>query len=280
MTSDRRNRSIRATGSRGRARAWVALTRPVPASINDCEISFIGRQPIDLVRAHSQHTAYERALEGAGCEVRRLDARDDLPDSVFIEDTAVVFDEIAIVTHPGAPSRRAEVSGVTAALATWRTVHRIEAPATLDGGDVLAVGKRVYVGASARTNRDGIAQLAALLEPLGYTVRAVSVERCLHLKSAVTQVAEGAVLLNPALVDESHFRELEILRVDPQEPEAANALLAGTSLLYSSSYPLTQASLESEGIAVTTIDVTELAKAEGAVTCCSLIVSTSHSEIA
>jgi dimethylargininase len=258
----------------------IALTRPVPASINDCEISFIGRERIDLARARAQHAAYERALEGVGCVVERLGTEDALPDSVFIEDTAVVFDELAVVTHPGAESRRAEVAGVAAALARWRTLHRIEAPGTLDGGDVLVVGKVVYVGASARTNRAGIEQFAAILRPHGYKICAVPVERCLHLKSAVTQVAEGTVLLNPALLDESHFRDRQIIRVDPQEPEAANALRIGTSLMYSTSYPLTQASLQSAGISVTSVDVTELAKAEGAVTCCSLIVSTSYIEIA
>jgi dimethylargininase len=277
MTTDRLNPPPPATEPPGRARAWVALTRPVPTSINDCEISFIGREPIDLARAHSQHAAYASALEAAGCVVERLAAENSLPDSVFIEDAAVVFGELAVVTHPGAVSRRAEVTGVAAALAQWRTVHRIEAPATLDGGDVLVVGKVVYVGASARTNLAGIEQFAAILKPHGYTVRAVPVERCLHLKSAVTQVAEGTVLLNPALVDEGHFRDLEIIRVDPQEPEAANALLVGTTLLHGSSYPLTRGRLQATGIAVTAVDVTELAKAEGAVTCCSLIISTSHS---
>lgn len=249
----------------------IALTRPIPASINDCEVSFIGRERIDLTLARAQHAAYERALEGAGCKVVHLPAEDALPDSVFIEDTAVVFDELAVVTHPGAPSRRPEVTGVASALAKWRTVHRLEAPATLDGGDVLVIGKTVYVGATARTNRAGIEQFAAILEPHGYTVRAVPVDRCLHLKSAVTQVADGTVLLNPALVDESHFRGFRILHVDSQEPDAANARLIGASLIYGASYPLTQARLESAGIPVTPVDVTEIAKAEGAVTCCSLI---------
>lgn len=174
----------------------IAITRAVSPAIAACELTHLARRPIDFERARVQHHAYEAALVELGCEVHALPADVALPDSVFVEDVAVVLDEVAVVTLPGAPSRRAETAAVAEALAPYRPLRSIEAPATLDGGDVLRIGRTLYVGLTERTNRAGIDQMTAVLEPYGYRVRAMPVRGCLHLKSAVTLVAAGTVLGN------------------------------------------------------------------------------------
>ena len=250
----------------------IAITRKVSPSIVRCELAFLDRRPIDAARAAKQHEDYERCLARLGCRVVSLPAEPDLPDSVFVEDTAIVVDELAVVTRPGAESRRAETASIVRALEPWRRVSAIEPPGTLDGGDVLRLGRRVVVGLSRRSNRDGLEQLRALLAPHGYTVDGLSVSGCLHLKSAVTQVAPETVLLNPAWVEPAAFDRYERLEVDPAEPYAANALLIGTGAIYPTAFPRTAARLERAGVGLVQTDVSELAKAEGAVTCCSLIL--------
>jgi dimethylargininase len=249
----------------------IAITRAVSARIGACELTHLERRPIDVERARAQHRAYEEALARAGCRVESLPALDDLPDSVFVEDVAVVLDEIAVVTRPGAESRRPETSAIAPVLAAHRRVTFIQEPGTLDGGDVLRLGRRIFVGRSGRSDESGIEQLRAVVWPYGYTVTAVPVSGCLHLKSAITEIAPGAVLVNPAWVDAAAFGQVFVTEVDPEEPYAANGLLAGGRLIYPESFPLTRARLEAAGIAVEPVDVSELQKAEGAVTCCSLI---------
>jgi dimethylargininase len=202
-----------------------------------------------------------------------LPAEPDLPDSVFVEDTAVVLDELAVVTRPGAAPRRAEAASIAKVLAEHRPLAAIEAPATLDGGDVLVLGRRVLVGLSSRTNRDGFAQLRSLLAPLGYFVEPVEVRGCLHLKSAVTGVALDTVLLNPKWVDRSLFAAFDRIEIDPAEPYAANGLLIEDALVCPEAFPRTAARLRNRGIRLELLDLSEFAKAEGAVTCCSLILS-------
>lgn len=251
----------------------VAITRGLSPAIVRCELTHLVRQPIDVERARSQHERYERTLVLLGFNLVRLPAEPELPDSVFVEDTAVVVDELAVITRPGAPSRRAETVAVAAALAERRSLARITGPATLDGGDVLRVGRRVFVGLTGRTNAEGVEQLSAALEEHGYTVQGVQVAGCLHLKSAVTQAAASTVLLNPGWVDASAFAPLEVMTVDPAEPSAANVLLVGGTLVVAAAHPRTTARLESAGLATVTIDMSELAKAEGALTCCSLLLA-------
>jgi dimethylargininase len=193
---------------------------------------------------------------------------------VFIEDTAVVLDEAAIVTRPGAASRRAEVDAVEAALARYRPVRRIAAPATLDGGDVLRIGRVIYVGVSGRTNDAGVRQLADIAAPFGYAIVPVEgLGGCLHLKSAATDVDDGVVIVNPEWIDPSLFRGLTCIEVDPEEPHAANTLRLGRRVLCAASAPRTAARLDARGIETLAVDVSELAKAEGALTCCSVIVA-------
>jgi dimethylargininase len=251
----------------------IAITRKVSAGMAACELTHLARQPIDLDRARAQHRAYEKALERAGCHVESLPALDDLPDSVFVEDVAIVLDEIAIVTRPGAESRRPETAQIAGVLPTYRRVTFIQAPGTLDGGDVLRLGRWIYVGRSGRSDESGIDQLRTVAWPYGYTVTAVPVSGCLHLKSAITEAAPGVVLVNPAWVDAAAFGDVRVIEIDPDEPYAANGLLVGGRLIYPTSFPRTRTRLEHAGITIEPVDVSELQKAEGAVTCCSLIFS-------
>ena len=255
----------------------IALTRPVSASITSCELTHLDRQPIDLDLARAQHREYEKTLHALGCRVERLPEEPDLPDAVFVEDAAIVLDELALIARPGAPSRRPETRTVARALERYRRLATIEPPGTLDGGDVLRVGpdeasgKTLYVGLSQRSNPAAIEQMRAVLAPLGYRVRGVPVRGCLHLKSAVTQVAEKTLLINRDWVDGGLFGGVDLVDVDLSEPYAANALLIDGAVIYAAAYPRTRRRLEARGIAVHAVDVSELAKAEGAVTCCSLV---------
>jgi dimethylargininase len=222
--------------------------------------------------ARRQHAVYEQALREAGCEVRQLVEQPEQPDSVFVEDTVIALDEVAVLTRPGAASRRGEVASMAAALEGVRKLLRIEAPGTLDGGDVLRLDRVLYAGASARSNAEGIAQLGRMLAPFGYRVEAVRLRDCLHLKTAVTQVASGRLLLNPAWVDAGAFPGWEAVAVDPAEPHAANAVLVGEAVIYPASCPRTAERLRRLCIDVRSVDISETEKAEGGVTCCSVIL--------
>jgi dimethylargininase len=253
--------------------AWIALTRAVSPTLVDCELTHLDRSPIDVARAIAQHAQYEAALEALGCRVQRVVAAPDNPDAVFIEDTAVVLDELAVITRPGAASRRAEVNAVAEALADYRPQACITAPGTMDGGDVMRVGRTLYVGRTPRTNDDGIAQLRHIVETHGYTVVAVPVHGCLHLKSAVTALDDHTVLCNPAWVDPALFGPHRIVQVPASEPAAANVLRVGDVLVAAEAFANTNAILQELGYRVVTVPADELAKAEGAVTCCSVVLT-------
>ena len=250
----------------------IALLREVSPRMVECELTHQERVVIDAARAREQHANYAKCLAALGCDVRLITPTPELPDSVFVEDTAVVLDEIAVVTRPGAESRRAESASVCVALRSYRPVRFLEAPATLDGGDVLRVGRTFYVGRSSRSNAEGVRQLAAAIEPHGYVVKSVTVNGCLHLKTAATCVAEGVLLLNPRWVDGREFGEMELIEVDASEPSAANALRVSESVIYPAAFPNTRARLEQRALDVRVVDLSEFAKAEGGVTCCSLIL--------
>jgi dimethylargininase len=249
----------------------IALVRDVSPSLERCELSFQQRVSIDLEKARAQHRAYVDTLVALGCKVETLPPLPENPDAVFVEDTAVVLDEIAVITRPGAESRRGEVDSSAAALARHRKLAYIEAPGTLDGGDVLTVGRTLYVGLSARSSKDGVEQMRAHLKPHGYEVRGVELHGCLHLKTAVTQVAERTLLMNPAWVDEADFKGMDFIHVDLLEPPAANAVRIGEALIYAQSFPRTLERLQQRGLRVHAVDMSETEKAEGGVTCCSLI---------
>jgi dimethylargininase len=256
----------------------IAITRPVSRSIIHCELTHLAREPIDYGRAVRQHDSYESVLRELGCELVVVPAAHEMPDAVFVEDTAVVVDEVAVMTRPGAESRRGELAGVEAVLQRYRRIERLQAPATLDGGDVFRVGRRLFVGRSSRTNDDGVAQLRALVGKHGYTVDAVDMHDCLHLRTAVSAIAENALLGNSAWVVRRPFGDLKWIEIDPSEPHAANALWMGDAVIYPSAYPRTaqllRTHLEKEGMSLHLVDADELAKAEAGVTCCSIILST------
>lgn len=251
----------------------IAFTRPVPDSLVHCELTHIARTPIDVANARRQHAQYEAMLGSVGCDVRSLPALHDHPDSVFIEDTALVFDECAVITRPGAESRRGETAAVAEALRPLRRLYHIEGPGTLDGGDVLRVGKRIYVGASTRSNEDGARQLADALSPHGYSVTRTPMRDCLHLKTAVSTLPHGVLLLDPRCVDEASFDGARAIHVHPDEPEAANVLSVGDVVILPASAARTRAALDDAGYTTMFVDASELAKAEGGLTCCSLLLS-------
>ncbi len=250
----------------------IALTRAVPESLACCELTHLARTPIVVSRAAEQHRQYEDMLRRLGCTVRHLPPTHDLPDSVFVEDVAVVLDELAIITRPGAESRRPERESMAAVLSEYRPLHAIQPPGTLDGGDVLRLGRRLFVGLSTRTNEDGARQLGRYAAPFGYTVRCVQTDACLHLKSAVTAIAVDRLLCNPEWIDTRVLGDCDTLAVDPDEPHAANVLSLGDTIVCAAAHERTSAMLRARGYSVITVDVSELAKAEAGVTCCSVIV--------
>jgi dimethylargininase len=249
----------------------IAITRAVSRSIAHCELTHLKRTTIDLALARQQHLDYERILRGLGVKVLSLPEEPLLPDSVFVEDTAIVLDECALITRPGAGSRQPETESITRALVPYRMLFNIQPPGTLDGGDVLTVGRTIFVGLSSRSNQSAIDQMQVFLNPYGYAVKSICITGCLHLKSAVTQVAAGTLLVNPAWVTQDDFPGMQIIEIDPGEPYAANVLMAGGTVLTQPVYPKTLARLESAGIHPLLLDESELGKAEGALTCCSLI---------
>ncbi len=247
-----------------------AITREVSPAVDQCELTCIERSPIDVAIARAQHTQYRQLLTELGCQVIHLPAEPTLPDSVFVEDGAVVLDEIAVITRPGAESRRGETATLRAALSPYRPLAELGAPAILDGGDVLCVGRTIWIGLSTRTNRAGIEQFQQFVKPHDYEVRTIKVSGALHLKSAVSVVADDTVLLNPEWIDPI-FDGYRTITVDPSEPSAANALRVGQTTVVSSSYPKTAAKLDAHGLQCRSVASSELAKAEGALTCCSLL---------
>ena len=250
----------------------TAITREVSSSINDCELSFHERQRIDLPTAIRQHEAYRDCLGEVGARIVSLPAEPGLPDAVFVEDAAVVLDEIAVIANMGAASRRPEAASMADALARYRPLQYLTAPGTLDGGDVLRVGRSLFVGLSRRTNRQGVEQLRDLARPHGYRVQPVEVKRCLHLKSACSYVGRATILVNRSWIDVEPLREFELLDIHKEEPAAANVLWLNRAVVIPRSFPKTCALLEERGFHVRTVDMSELQKAEAGVTCCSVIV--------
>jgi dimethylargininase len=250
---------------------WRALTRDVSPSLAECELSFLDREPIDVPRAVAQHQAYCDALSGLGLDVVRLPADPAFPDCCFVEDTAVVVDEVAVMTSMGAASRRGELPAIEAALAHERPIAHVTLPARLDGGDVLIVGRRVFVGRSDRSDDAGAAALALALRPYGYRVTQVPVTGCLHLKSAVTALDPETLLVNRAWIDVAPLAGFHLVDVDPEEPAAANVLVAGGRVLWHAGFTRTHARVEGRGYTVLPVDVSEFLKAEAGVTCKSIV---------
>jgi dimethylargininase len=245
----------------------IAITRDVASSIERAELTHLERVSISYDRAAAQHAEYRALLASLGCTVIDIPADDAHPDCVFIEDTAVVLDDVAVITRPGAESRRGEVGPVASLLADYRPLVRIEAPGTLDGGDVLVIGDRIFVGRSSRSNDEGIAQLRARTRR---EVVPVDLHGALHLKTAVTYLGRNTLLMNREWFDGTPFDGFQSIEVDAAEPFAANALLIGEIVVVPEAFPRTLAKLAE--FDVRTVAADELAKAEGGVTCCSLLL--------
>jgi len=249
----------------------TAITRAVSPGIHRCELSHLDRQPIDFDKAVEQHRQYEASLRALGATIVSLPAEPDLPDSMFVEDAAVVVDEVAVMTRMGAPSRRRESETLAAALSRFRPLRWMRDPATLEGGDVLRVGSTVFVGLSARTNPEGVAQLEAELAPLGYSIRPVEVRGCLHLKSACCWIGDRKLIVNRDWIDGAALNGFEIIEVPGGEPRAANVLAIGDTVLVPASFPRTAEMLAHMGRQIRTLDISELMKAEAGLTCSSLL---------
>lgn len=250
----------------------TAITRGVSPALNQCELGYLPRQEIDIGEAVRQHHAYENCLRELGVTVVSLPPELDLPDSMFVEDPAVVVKEVAVLTWMGAESRRKEADSLAPVLARFRPVRRMREPATLEGGDVLRVGSSLYVGLSGRTNSAGIEQLAAELRPFGYSVKAAPVRGCLHLKSACTAIGSETLLVNREWVDTRVFEGLAFLDVPAEEPRAANVLAIGETVLVPAAFPKTAEAIERLGWKVRILDISELMKAEAALTCSSILI--------
>jgi dimethylargininase len=250
----------------------LALTHLPSPYLEQCQLTHVARAPIDHALATRQHAEYCQVLRDCGASVVTLDVNRHLPDCAFIEDTAVVLDEVVILTPMGTAARRAEPAGVEPELRKYRPVERIELPATVEGGDVLRVGRTLFVGLSSRTNRAGIEALDSLVRRHGYAVVAVPVTGCLHLKTACTALEDKRFLVNPAWLDVRALHGFELLRVPQEEPWAANTARVGGSICLAAGQPRTAGLIDSLGFDVRAIDLSEFAKAEGGVTCLSILM--------
>ena len=252
-----------------------AFTRAVSPRLAECALTHLERTPIDVAEAVSQHAAYEQALASAGLELIRLPELPDDPDAVFVEDTALLLDGHAIITRPGIASRANETDSTAAGLSEHFELHRLEV-GHLDGGDVLRVGRKIYVGLSSRTDPAGIAALGEIASALGYEVVEAHLRQCLHLKTGVTSAGPDpdgtpVLLFNPRCVDPAQFAGMQPMPVDEEEPAAANCLRVAETLILPAGNPRTADRLRARAFQVVELDVSELQKAEAGVTCMSLI---------
>jgi dimethylargininase len=217
----------------------VAITRKPSPLLERGERTHIGRDPIDFERALAEHDAYRAALAELGARVTRLEDADELPDGVFVEDTALVLNEVAVSMRPGAESRRGEVSGIVTELMRYREVITIGGPATIDGGDVVVDGKRILVGRSARTNPEGIEALASIARRFGYEVRGARMSGCLHLKSGCTALPDGRLLINRRWIDARDVADFDLVDVPAEEPWGGDVAFIGETIIAAAAFPKT-----------------------------------------
>lgn len=247
-----------------------AIVQTVSPKINQCEVTFLERRPIDYEKSVSQHQAYCALLEKCGAETIELSANSGYPDGTFVEDTAIVFDELAVLANMGVESRRGEVAAIHSELARYRKIARIESPATLEGGDVICTGSTVFVGRTRRTNQEGIRALKKHLRHHDYAVIPVDIQDCLHLKSACTALSDRSLLVNPNWVDLSPFAEFNVITVAEDEPWAANTIRVRDTVCLHAGFPNTAQLLRELGFRVETVDISEFLKAEGGLSCLSI----------
>ena len=253
----------------------TAITRAVSPALAECELNFIERKPIDMDKARAQHHEYEAALSSLGAKVISLPPEPELPDSMFVEDPAIVLDELAVVFPLGTETRRREAQSLAKAISQFRRIEYVKLPGTVEGGDILRVGRKLFVGLTARTNEEGIRQLQEIVGTHGYEVIAVPVTGCLHLKSAVTHLGKNILLANRKWFDATPLAGFEWIEVDPSEPHAGNALALNATVIFPASFPKTRVRIEAKGFHVVSLDIAELQKAESGLTCSSLIFEVS-----
>jgi dimethylargininase len=253
------------------AMSLLALTHAPSPQMQACVRTFVQADAVDVGLVQQQHAAYCHALRQCGAVVEVLNVNGDSPDAVFIEDTAVVLDEVAILTAMGTPSRQTEPAGLEAVLRKHRPIERITR-GTLEGGDVLKLGRTLLVGQSCRTSAAGIESLAEVVRPFGYRVVGIPVELCLHLKTACTALPDGRLLVNPDWVARSALPEHELVAIPAAEPWGANVLPIGDHVLLPAAHLRTAEMLETLGFRVVRVALSEFAKAEGGATCLSLLL--------
>jgi dimethylargininase len=249
----------------------LAITHVPSPKMEQCQLTHVTRTPIDYDRAVQQHQEYCRMLRACGAGVRILESNRDLPDCVFVEDAAIVLDEVAVIASMGAESRRPETAAIELELRQYREIKRIELPAAIDGGDVLRVGRTLLIGVSSRTNDAGIGALAQIAGAFGYDVVPVRLRDCLHLKTACTALPDQTLLVNPAWLDMEALGGFKWIRVPEEETWAADVLLAGETVCVAAQHVRTADMIRQRGFDVRTIDLSEFAKAEGGVTCLSIL---------
>jgi dimethylargininase len=248
-----------------------ALTHKVSPKIAECEVTFIDRSPIDLHLAVRQHDHYCDVLKKLDVIVKELSENESYPDSCFVEDTAIVVDELAIICSMGVSSRRGEPMLIERELSEYREIAHISLPATIEGGDVLRIGKKIFIGQSSRTNLEGIEELARILEPYDYRVVHVRTKGSLHLKSACTAIDEETLFVNPDWVELDAFRGFNLVYTPAEEPWSANILGIGATVCVQAGFPRAVELIERVVERVEIIDISELRKAEAGLTCSSII---------
>lgn len=259
------------TGSSSAAGGLVAITHVPSTRLEAGERTYVGHDAIDLRLARLQHAAYEDALRACGARVVQLEINRELPDCVFVEDTAIVLDELGVMMSMGAESRRGEPAGIERELRKYRPIEHVRLPAAIDGGDVVRCGRALYVGESARTNAAGVVALREIIGPRSYTVTGVPVRKCLHLKSACSALPDGSFLVNTDWIDGSPLPQDRLVPVPDTEPWSADVLVIGETIIVSDAFPKTAELLRARGWTVLPVCVSEFAKAEGGVTCMSLV---------
>ncbi len=250
----------------------TALTHLPSPALAECQLTYVQREAIDYERALQQHASYCDLLSRCGARVTTLCVNPTLPDSTFVEDCAIVLDELAIITSMGTAARRTELAGIALEIARWRPTAQITPPAAIEGGDVLRIGRTLYVGLSGRSNAAGIDALRSIVRPYGYRIVPVVVRGCLHLKTACAALDDDTLVLNPTWLDLEPFIGFKRLAVADGEPWGANVLRVNDTLCMNAAYPDTIAAVQRLGYEVRTVDISEFAKAEGGLTCMSLLV--------
>ena len=249
----------------------TAITHIPSPKLNHGELTFLTRQPIDFEKTRLQHVAYCDMLRKCSVEVVTLNENISLPDSAFVEDTAFVLDEIGLMMPMGVVSRSAETSVIERELSKFRKIKQIELPAKLEGGDILRVGKNIFVGITSRTNSLGIHNLKSIVKPYGYKVIGVKVHGCLHLKTGCTVLNKNTILINPIWIDTRPFETFNLITVPEEEPFAANILQIGKIICMHSGFPKTGKLIEKLGLKTEFTDISEFQKAEAGLTCLSII---------